>query len=107
MPAGIGPLVPADEFLNHQMLRFWPEVDPAITLSRSRPYQKNDSRFVEQKNSTLAKPELFDMTVDAGESFNVAERHPEIVKELQARIAAALKTFPEEIQQANTELIQP
>jgi hypothetical protein len=46
------------EFLNHQMLRFWPEVDPTITLSRSRPYQKNDSRFVEQKNSTLVRAYL-------------------------------------------------
>lgn len=46
------------EFLNHHMLRFWPEVDPAIHLSRSRPYQKNDSRFVEQKNSTLVRAYL-------------------------------------------------
>jgi len=46
------------EFLNHHMLRFWPDVDPAIHLSRSRPYQKNDSRFVEQKNSTLVRAYL-------------------------------------------------
>jgi arylsulfatase A len=59
----------------------------------------------QQKNLKLAKPELFDMTLDAGESFNVAARHPEIVKQLQARIAAALKTFPAEIQQANQELM--
>ena len=60
----------------------------------------------QQKNNKLAKPELFDMTVDAAESYNVADRHPEVVKELQARIAAALKTFPEEIQQANTDLMK-
>lgn len=59
----------------------------------------------QQKNTSLAKPELYDMTVDAAESYNVAERHPDIVKEFQARIAAALKTFPEEIQQANAALI--
>ncbi len=46
------------EFLNHHMLRFWPEIDPAIHLSRSRPYKKNDSRFVEQKNSTLVRAYL-------------------------------------------------
>lgn len=46
------------EFLNHHMLRFWPDVDPAIHLSRSRPYKKNDSRFVEQKNSTLVRAYL-------------------------------------------------
>jgi hypothetical protein len=46
------------EFLNHHLLRFWPTIDPAIHLSRSRPYQKNDSRFVEQKNSTLVRAYL-------------------------------------------------
>lgn len=46
------------EFLNHHMLRFWPEVDSTIHLSRSRPYQKNDSRFVEQKNRTLVRAYL-------------------------------------------------
>ncbi len=59
----------------------------------------------QQKNNALAKPELFDMTVDAGENFNVAERHLDVVKDLQTRIAAALKTFPEEIQKANADLI--
>ncbi|MGH9800256.1 MAG: sulfatase-like hydrolase/transferase, partial [Blastocatellia bacterium] len=61
----------------------------------------------QQKNFALARPELFDMTVDAAESYNVAARYPEIVKDLQARIAATLKTFPEEIQQANTDLMKP
>lgn len=60
----------------------------------------------QQKNLTLKLPELFDMTVDPGESFNVADRHPDAVNELRARIAAALKTFPEEIQQANADLMK-
>jgi arylsulfatase A len=59
----------------------------------------------QQKNNKLARPELFDMTLDPGESFNLAERHPEVVKQLQARIAEVLKTFPAEIQQANAELL--
>ncbi|MBL8188685.1 MAG: sulfatase [Acidobacteria bacterium] len=61
----------------------------------------------QQKNNKLARPELYDMTFDAGENFNVAERHPDLVKELQSRIAVALKTFPEEIQRANADLISP
>lgn len=61
----------------------------------------------QQKNNKLARPELYDMTIDASENFNVAERHPDLVKELQTRIAAALKTFPEEIQRANADLIAP
>jgi arylsulfatase A-like enzyme len=60
----------------------------------------------QQKNLTLARPELFDLTVDAGESFNVAERNPEVVAALRKRMAEALKTFPEEIQQANAELMK-
>lgn len=46
------------EFLNHHLLRFWSTLDLDIALSRSRPYQKNDSRFVEQKNSTLVRAYL-------------------------------------------------
>lgn len=59
----------------------------------------------QQKNNRLARPELFDMTIDPGESFNVAARYPEVARDLQARIAAALKTFPEEIQKANADLM--
>lgn len=34
-------------------MRFWDEAITGLTLSRSRPYQKNDHRVVEQKNATL------------------------------------------------------
>jgi arylsulfatase A-like enzyme len=60
----------------------------------------------QQKNNRLAKPELYDMTVDAAESYDVAADHQDVVKELKTRIAAALKTFPEEIQKANAELLE-
>ena len=60
----------------------------------------------QQKNLTLNRPELFDMPVDPGESFNVADRHPDVVRTLRARIAAALRTFPEEIRQANADLLK-
>ena len=46
------------EFFNHHMLRFWHHLEPQIQLSRSRPYHKNDNRFVEQKNSTLVRAYL-------------------------------------------------
>ncbi len=58
-----------------------------------------------QINQKLSAPELYDMSVDMGESYNQAARYPEIVKDLQTRIAAALKTFPAEIQTANAELM--
>ncbi len=43
------------EFLNHHMLRFWGQFVQGVQLSRSRPYRKNDNRYVEQKNSTLVR----------------------------------------------------
>ena len=46
------------EFINHHMLRFWGEIVQGVRLSRSRPYHKNDNRFVEQKNSSLVRAYL-------------------------------------------------
>jgi hypothetical protein len=46
------------EFLNHHMLDFWGDIVQGVRLSRSRPYQKNDNRFVEQKNSPLVRAYL-------------------------------------------------
>ena len=43
------------EFFNHHLVRFWGEAITGLKLSRSRPYQKNDNRFVEQKNDTLVR----------------------------------------------------
>jgi transposase InsO family protein len=46
------------EFLNYHLIRFWREIVKGVALSRSRPYQKNDNRFIEQKNSTLVRAYL-------------------------------------------------
>lgn len=43
------------EFLNDHLIRFWGEQIVGLKLSRSRPYHKNDNRFVEQKNDTLVR----------------------------------------------------
>lgn len=43
------------EFLNDLMLDFWQKQPQAPQWSRSRPYQKNDNRFVEQKNQSLVR----------------------------------------------------
>ncbi len=59
-----------------------------------------------QVNQTLKAPELYDMSVDPGESYDVAARHPDVVQSLRARIAEKLRTFPGEIQQANAALLK-
>jgi hypothetical protein len=46
------------EFFNYHLVRFWKEAAQGIRLSRSRPYHKNDNRFVEQKNFTLIRAYL-------------------------------------------------
>ncbi len=46
------------EFLNELMLQFWGERMAQSHLSRSRPYHKNDNRFVEENNSSLVRAYL-------------------------------------------------
>ena len=46
------------EFFNDHLIRYFGEEVTGLTLSRSRPYQKNDNRFVEQKNATLVRAYL-------------------------------------------------
>jgi hypothetical protein len=52
------------EFLNNHLVRFWGTEITGLTLSRSRPYQKNDNRFVEQKNATLVRAYLGQVRLD-------------------------------------------
>ena len=52
------------EFLNAHLVHFWGPKVTGVTLSRSRPYHKNDNRFVEQKNSTLVRRYLGDLRLD-------------------------------------------
>ena len=40
------------EFFNAYLLAYWSKEVSGADLSRSRPYHKNDNRFVEQKNSS-------------------------------------------------------
>jgi len=51
------------EFFNTHLRAFWANY-PHIELSRSRPYEKNDNRFVEQKNSSLVRQYVGDLRLD-------------------------------------------
>jgi hypothetical protein len=46
------------EFLNDLMIHFWGQSASQATLSRSRPYHKNDNRFVEENNASLVRAYL-------------------------------------------------
>jgi arylsulfatase A len=68
--------------------------------------QRYQAGAANQVNQTLAAPELYDMSLDPGESYNLAANHPEVVKDLQRRIAEKVGTFPEEIRKANADLMK-
>jgi hypothetical protein len=46
------------EFMNRPLLDFFGKKVTGVKLTRSRPYHKNDNRFVEQKNHTLVRAYL-------------------------------------------------
>src|SRR5947199_3568998 len=52
------------EFFNYHLVRYWKEKVVGVQLSRSRPYQKNDNRIVEQKNDTLVRQYFGDLRFD-------------------------------------------
>jgi hypothetical protein len=57
------------EFLNDHLVRFWDEAARGLTWSRSRPYQKNDNRFVEQKNDSLVRAYFGSARLDTPEQW--------------------------------------
>ena len=53
------------EFFNHHLVRFWKDAIKGVQLSRSRPFHKNDNRFVEQKNSSLVRAYFHNERLDS------------------------------------------
>lgn len=62
------------EFLNDLMLRFWGQVIPQASLSRSRPYHKNDNRFVEENNYSLVRAYVGYQRLDTVAQTNLLNR---------------------------------
>ena len=52
------------EFFNHHLLRFFATSLADARRSRSRPYRKNDNRFVEHRNGDLIRAYLGDDRLD-------------------------------------------
>jgi hypothetical protein len=69
MPFPIRELHPdnGSEFFNQHLVRFFGEALSGLTLTRSRPYHKNDNRFVEQKNATLVRAYLGHLRLETPE----------------------------------------
>jgi hypothetical protein len=62
------------EFFNWHLVRFWKEKVTGVHLSRSRPYQKNDNRHVEQKNDTLVRHYFGEVRLDTPEQVAAGNR---------------------------------
>lgn len=69
LPFAIKELYPdnGSEFFNNHLVRFFSETITGLTLSRSRPYHKNDNRFVEQKNDSLIRAYFGTARLDTAE----------------------------------------
>lgn len=59
------------EFFNQHLVRLWKEKVSGVQLSRSRPYQKNDNRNVEQKNDTLVRHYFGELRLETPEQVAV------------------------------------
>jgi len=56
-----------------------------------------------RRSYLLPKPELYNLASDPDESYDVAPGHPDVVEQIQAKIGAMIKDFPEQVLQAYAE----
>ena len=59
------------EFFNAHLLRFWATALPEVVITRSRPYHKNDNRFVEERIHALVRSWIGDERLDTGAQTNL------------------------------------
>ena len=62
------------EFFNWHLVRYWKEKVSGVQLSRSRPYRKNDNRYVEQKNDTLVRQYFGSMRLETPEQIEAGNQ---------------------------------
>ena len=60
----------------------------------------NDRSTASRKSAWLARPELYNVVLDPGESYDVADLHPEIVKQLMHDLETMMPTFPPQVVEA-------
>lgn len=59
------------EFFNQLLLKFWHENFPDLQITRSRPYQKNDNRFVEENNHSMVRAYIGHSRLDTIAQLNI------------------------------------
>ena len=73
-----------------------PELHPEGSGSRTQSAAFGGGR----QNLPLRPVELYNLALDPEESYDVADKHPDVVKEIESRIAKLLPSFPEEVHKA-------
>jgi arylsulfatase len=59
-----------------------------------------------RRSYPLPKPELYNLATDPDESYDVAPENPQVVAQIQTKIAQMLRTFPEPVQKAWAEQME-
>ena len=85
------------ENVNLECLR-WKNWKLHVSRSNTVKWSPAPSGGVQQ--FLLPRPELYDLSRDPDESYDVAPQNPGVVKEMTARMEAAMTTFPTHIQKA-------
>jgi len=76
-----------------------------LHVSRFNSQVYSPAAAVGRLNLPLVKPELYDLSADHDESYDVAPDRPEVVKEMLAKFDSLLNGFPDEVKQARAETL--
>jgi hypothetical protein len=79
------------EFLNWHLLEHWRGRTPAVEVTRSRPYHKNDNAHVEQKNRTHVRELLGEGRLDEAGLAPLLERLDRVWSDLHNMYLPTLK----------------
>ncbi len=74
-----------------------------LHIARYNSMAYNPPPAIGRINLPLPSPELYDLNVDFDESYDVAAKHPEVVREIQTRVERLLAGFPDEVRKAYAE----
>lgn len=66
----------------------------------------NDRSTAARASAWLQHPELYDLSIDPAESYDVARLHPEIVHDLLLDLEAQMQSFPPDVTEAYAKLKQ-
>lgn len=74
-----------------------------LHIARHNTQVYNPAPAAGRMSLPLAKPELYDLSSDPSESYDVAAENPQVVAEMRRRMDALMATMPAGIQQAHAE----